>query len=68
MSSPEARSSGVGKAVIDLALQHAVDSGCQVVELGTPRAGDRAIRFYERCGFENVGARLRWRTPDNRYR
>ena len=65
---PDWRSSGVGRAVIDFALQHAVASGCQVAELGTPRAGDRQIRFYESAGFENIGARMRWRTPDNRYR
>ena len=65
---PESRSSGVGKAVIDLALQHAVDNGCQVVELGTPRDGQQPIQFYERAGFENIGARMRWRSPDNRYR
>ena len=65
---PEWRSSGVGKAVIDFALAHAQANGCQVVELGTPRAGERQIRFYERAGFENIGARMRWRTADNRYR
>ena len=65
---PEARSSGVGRAVIDFALQHAVASGCQVAELGTPQAGDRQITFYESAGFANIGARMRWRTPDNRYR
>ena len=65
---PETQSTGVGKAVIDFALRHAVDSGCQVVELGTPRDGQRPIRFYERSGFENIGARMRWRTTDNRYR
>ncbi len=65
---PESRSSGVGAAVVDFALQHAMASGCEVVELGTPRNGDRQIEFYERAGFENIGARMRWRTPDNRYR
>ncbi len=65
---PESRSIGVGTAVIEFALQHAVDSGCQVVELGTPRDGAQPIDFYERSGFENIGARMRWRTPDNRYR
>ena len=64
----ESRSSGVGQAVIEFALEHAAANGCQVVELGTPRRGDRQIEFYERAGFENVGARMRWRTPDNRYR
>ena len=65
---PEWRSSGVGMAVIDFALEHAMASGCQVVELGTPRSGQRQTECYERAGFENVGARLRWRTPDNLYR
>ena len=65
---PEFRSSGVGRAVIDFALDHAVRNGCQVVELGTPRVGDRQIRFYERAGFTNIGARMRWTTADNRYR
>ena len=65
---PGARSTGVGKAVIDFALEHAVANGCQVVELGTPREGQRQIEFYERAGFEIVGARMCWRTADNRYR
>ena len=65
---PESRSSGVGQAVIEFALEHAAASGCQVVELGTPRRGERQIEFYQRAGFENVGARMRWRSPDNRYR
>lgn len=65
---PESRSTGVGAAVIDFATEHAVANGCQVVELGTPRSGQRAIHFYERAGFENVGARMRWRTPNNQYR
>lgn len=65
---PASRSSGMGRAVIDFALEHAAASGCQVVELGTPRNGERQIEFYERVGFVNVGARLRWTTRDNRYR
>ncbi len=65
---PERRSFGVGRAVIDFALEHAVANGCQVVELGAPRCGERQSRFYERAGFESVGARMRWRTPGNVYR
>ena len=65
---PESRSTGIGRAVIDFALERAVVSGCQVVELGTPRVGERQIRFYEGAGFENIGARLRWRTANNQYR
>ena len=65
---PESRSSGLGRAVIDFALAHAAANGCQVVELGTPYNGQRQIEFYERAGFVNAGARLRWTTPDNRFR
>ena len=65
---PEVRSMGVGKEVIQFALEHAVASGYQVVELGTPRNGDRQIEFYEREGFSNIGARMRWTTPDNQFR
>ena len=65
---PDWRSSGVGRAVIDFALEYAAANGCQVVELGTPRYGERQIEFYERAGFVNVGARLRWTTPGNRFR
>jgi GNAT superfamily N-acetyltransferase len=65
---PDWRSSGIGRAVIDFALERAVACGCQVVELGTPSIGDRQIEFYERAGFVNVGARLRWTTSGNRFR
>ena len=65
---PESRSPGVGRVVVLFALEHAAASGCQVVELGTPREGDRQIEFYERAGFENIGARMRWRTENNQYR
>lgn len=57
---PDARSTGVGIAVLRFALEQAVERGCRMVELGTP-FGERQIRFYERAGFTNVGARLRWR-------
>ena len=58
---PESRSTGVGMKVLQLALDHAVASGCRTVELGTPYHGERQIQFYRRAGFTEVGARLRWR-------
>ena len=62
---PESRSTGVGRAILDFTLKHAVATGCNVVELGTPQEGQRQIEFYGRAGFVNIGARMRWRTPDN---
>ena len=55
------RSAGVGMEVLRFALDHAVARGCAMVELGTPFHGERQIQFYQRAGFTNVGARLRWR-------
>ena len=58
---PGLRSTGVGMEVLRFALDHAVASGCAMVELGTPYHGERQIQFYQRAGFAEVGARLRWR-------
>ena len=58
---PDRRSGGAGMAVLQFALEHAVARGCRMVELGTPYHGERQIRFYQRSGFTEVGARLRWR-------
>ena len=58
---PGVRSAGVGMEVLRFALDHAVARGCAMVELGTPYHGERQIQFYQRAGFTNVGARLRWR-------
>ena len=58
---PSMRSAGVGMEVLQFALDHAVTRGCAMVELGTPYHGERQIQFYQRAGFTNVGARLRWR-------
>ena len=58
---PSVRSSGVGMEVLRFALDHAIARGCAMVELGTPYHGERQIQFYQRAGFTEVGARLRWR-------
>lgn len=58
---PDVRSAGVGMEILRFALDHAVSRGCAMVELGTPYHGERQIQFYQRAGFTEVGARLRWR-------
>ena len=58
---PSVRGTGVGMEVLRFALNHAVSRGCAMVELGTPYHGARQIQFYQRAGFTEVGARLRWR-------
>ncbi len=58
---PEWRSTGVGMEVLKFALDYTTANGCQTVELGTPYRGERQTEFYQRAGFSEVGARLRWR-------
>jgi ribosomal protein S18 acetylase RimI-like enzyme len=49
--SPEARRSGVGRALVQRALDRARERGCRRVELDTNEHNDRAIRLYESLGF-----------------
>ena len=46
---------GVGSTLMRTCLDFAVDSGCDVIWLGVWEQNQRAIRFYERFGFEIVG-------------
>ena len=58
---PAARSTGIGRQVLQFALTHAAAHGCNTVELSTSYNGHRQIAFYRRAGFTEIGARLRWR-------
>ena len=56
---PESRGSGVGRAVINFALEHAAACGCRVVELGAPPERATPDRVLPAGGF-----REHWRkTP-----
>jgi GNAT superfamily N-acetyltransferase len=46
---------GVGAALMERCLAEARGSGCDVIWLGTWDQNARAIRFYEKWGFEKVG-------------
>jgi GNAT superfamily N-acetyltransferase len=46
------RSSGIGGALLEAAVQRAADAGCYRVQLTSNRAREAAHRFYERHGFE----------------
>ncbi|PZQ44970.1 MAG: GNAT family N-acetyltransferase [Phenylobacterium zucineum] len=54
---PAARGSvGAAQALLDTALSHARDQGVRAVWLGTTDAFKAAHRFYEKNGFEVIGA------------
>jgi GNAT superfamily N-acetyltransferase len=58
---PAARSSGIGRHLIEAARRFAIARGWSRLEVGTPPlpAWERTARFYERNGFVPVGARMK---------
>jgi GNAT superfamily N-acetyltransferase len=63
---PAWRSAGTGAALVEAFCALATDRGASRVEVGIPRDGfpglEATRRFYERRGFDVVGARMRRRT------
>lgn len=55
-----ARSQGVGKALIQFAQNHVLEKGIQAIELTSGRQRTRAHAFYERLGFKNTHVKLVW--------
>lgn len=45
------RSSGVGRALFEWAIQRARDRRCHLIQLTTDKARPDALRFYEKLGF-----------------
>lgn len=49
--SAEARGEGIGRALIEKAIERARDAGCRLVQLTTDKRRPEAVRFYESLGF-----------------
>ncbi|HEX2051948.1 MAG TPA: GNAT family N-acetyltransferase [Actinomycetota bacterium] len=60
---PDARGAGTGAALVEAVVAAARERGVTTVEVGLPRpsfaGSERTRAFYERCGFETVGPRMR---------
>jgi putative acetyltransferase len=52
----ESRGSGVAEAILERLTNEAVSAGMRLLRLETGIRQERAIRFYERCGFRVCGA------------
>jgi GNAT superfamily N-acetyltransferase len=46
-----ARSAGIGKALLEWAIERARERGCHLVQLTTDKSRPDALRFYEALGF-----------------
>ncbi|KIC11118.1 hypothetical protein RA19_07070 [Leisingera sp. ANG-M1] len=59
---PEWRSQGTAAALVDAAAEHGRRQGWKRLEVGAPDqpAWQRTLAFYQRCGFTEVGPRLRF--------
>ena len=58
---PGWRSRGVAAALVSAAAEHGRQQGWKRLEVGAPGqpAWNRTLAFYQRCGFDEVGPRLR---------
>lgn len=60
---------GLGKYMLEIALEQAKKNGFEQVELGVFEDNIRAIKLYEKCGFEKVGIQPRaYKLKDGTYR
>ncbi|KYG58831.1 GNAT family N-acetyltransferase [Planococcus maritimus] len=64
----EARGTGVASKLLDHLLVFAVDwEGLEQLELAVNSANPRAVRFYERSGFERIGTTPNAQKAGSRY-
>ncbi|NUH66655.1 GNAT family N-acetyltransferase [Sulfitobacter sp. S0837] len=56
-----ARGKGLGRALVQAALDHAQQRGCTYVTVGTDPRNQRVQTFYRRAGFDQI-------TPDPRFK
>lgn len=57
----EARRSGLGRALVEAAIERARERGCKRIELDVNEGNDAALALYQDCGFQ-----LDWKAPGGR--
>ncbi len=57
----EARGAGLGRALVEAAVERARERGCERIELDVNEGNAPALKLYEACGFQ-----LDWKAPGSR--
>ena len=52
---PDARSRGAGRALVDWVIAAAAAAGCRTVDLWVAARNEPAIALYAKCGFDRTG-------------
>jgi ribosomal protein S18 acetylase RimI-like enzyme len=55
---PEYRSKGLGRELMDKAIEWAKENGFQKVYVCSYSENDKAIKFYEKCGYKKIDVSL----------
>ena len=55
---PEAQGKGIGAALLDFSCEKALTFGNDTLWLSVWQKNPRAVKFYERCGFEICGTEI----------
>ena len=62
---PEKRGMGVGKRLVELAVEIAQKEDFRLITLETQTCNIPAIEFYKKCGFEFAGTNLHFYSNDD---
>ena len=60
---PEARGRGIGRALVERAIQDATEMGLPLVGLAVDTSNAPAVRLYAAAGFREIRRRLAWFIP-----
>jgi len=60
---PEARGRGIGRALVERAIQDAAETGLPLVGLTVDTSNAPAVRLYAAAGFREIRRRLAWFIP-----
>jgi mycothiol synthase len=62
---PDAAGAGLGTQLVCVSLLHILQRGCQRAELWCEASNSRALRLYDKVGFEVIGTEVAYGAPES---